>query len=361
MNTQAKILIIRATEDPHADAVCWGLRQLGCEAVVWDWSNFPKADMGFLALAGDTSPAFGISIDGVLHTAPFDVIWVRRKASPTPMVPCHPDDVDVIGREAQAFIDNMLPFLGDAHTRWVNEIHGDQQCTVKMHQLHVASQLGFTIPDTLVGNDLQRVAAFFAEHHNRVVHKSLRSAHWDNEDGSRTVARTSRITAAHLASEYAVRACPGIYQPLIAKQYELRVTVMGESVIAAAIDSQRDGETVDWRMEGGRGVTNIRAIDIGPELAAMCLALCRRLHLNFGCIDLIVGVDDVVTFLEVNNIGQFLWKELGDASIPTLDTFCRYLLDASYTVTTDTIPRLHMADFLAQVRAASAQADAIPA
>ena len=356
MNTQAKILIIRAAEDPHAEAVCWGLRQLGCEPVVWDWGNFPKADQGFLCLATGAPAAAGITIDGVLHTGPFDVIWVRRRAPPTPMAPCHPDDVAVIEREAQAFIDNVLPFFGGAHTRWVNEIHADHQCSAKMHQLQVASQVGFTIPDTLVGNDPQRVAAFFAAHNGRLVHKSLRPEHWDNEDGSRTVGRTSRITSAHLASEYAVRACPGIYQPLIAKQYELRVTVMGDSVLAAAIDSQRDGETVDWRMDGGRGVTNTRGIDIGPELSAMCLALCRRLHLNFGCIDLIVGVDDAVTFLEVNNVGQFLWKELADASIPMLDTFSRYLLDASYTVTLDTIPRIRMFDYLQFAHAASAQA-----
>ena len=52
----------------------------------------------------------------------------------------------------------------------------------------------------------------------------------------------------------AVRACPGIYQQRIEKRHELRLTVMGQAAIAALIDSQRDGPSIDWRTEGGRGV-----------------------------------------------------------------------------------------------------------
>jgi glutathione synthase/RimK-type ligase-like ATP-grasp enzyme len=341
------ILIIAIADDPHTEAVRWGLRQLGCVPVVWYWADFPRSDISSLEMGANGEVSASITIDGVTHAAPFDVVWMRRQGTPSPMARCHPDDAAVVEREAAEYLRNIVPFLGDRHTRWINDPLADWECAPKMHQLRVAAQLGFTIPDTIIGNDPARIAAFYEAHDRRVVHKSQRPAMWENEDGSHTVARTSPISARHIASEYALRGCPAIYQPLIAKKYELRVTVIGGSVIGAAIDSQRDGATVDWRYEGGRGDTNTRAIALDAALAARCLALCRQLNLAFGCIDLVVGTDDQVYFLEINNVGQFLWKELADPSLPMLDTFCRYLMDASYTACADTVAQLRLADFVA--------------
>ena len=49
------------------------------------------------------------------------------------------------------------------------------------------------------------------------------------------------------------------------------------------------------------------------------------MSLEFGCIDLIYSKSGHFIFLEINEAGQFLWKELADSKISLLDTFCRFL------------------------------------
>lgn len=51
-----------------------------------------------------------------------------------------------------------------------------------------------------------------------------------------------------------------------------------------------------------------------------------RLGLLFGCIDLMVTPDDDYVFLEVNEMGQFLWIERANPDIRMLDTFCDFLI-----------------------------------
>lgn len=263
--------------------------------------------------------------------APFDVIWARRKGRPQASADAHPDDTKIIKSEASEFINNLAPFLGHANTRYVNDFDADRQCFNKLYQLKLAREQGFAVPDTLVSNDPGAIRSFFRKNAGQVIVKAFSPAVWPNPDGSRTVQRTSMLLAQHLESEFALRACPAIYQAHIEKAHELRVTVMGDEVLAARIDSQADGQTVDWRYEGGRGKTNLSATTVDRPLRERCVDLCRRLGLAYAAIDLIVTPAGDVVFLEINNTGQFTFKEVSDPTIPMLDTFCRFLLglDAS--------------------------------
>lgn len=351
ITTMPRILIITQRHDTHALAVHWGLRQLDQAPVIWYWSDFPQKETALLRVRPDGQTEIGITPGGITVTAPFDVIWVRRKGLPVPLETCHPDDAPIVTAESLAFIDDLMPHLAHAGTRWVNDSYGPHRPRLtKAAQLVLAAKTGFTIPDTLFSNDVGQIRAFFDQHHGRIVHKSYDQAQWDNADGSRTMNRTSVVAAEHLANDYALRACPGIYQPQIEKQFELRVTVMGDRAIAAAIDSQQAGPTVDWRCEGGRGDTNLRAIELEPALNTRCVALCRALNVAFGCIDLIVTPEGGVVFLEINCGGQFLFKEFSAPSLTLLDAFCRFLLQDS-AARPQAGATLHLADYLASTEA----------
>lgn len=338
-----KILIVAGQGDPHLLAISWGLRKLGHEPTIWNWSAFPKRDAGYLRLSEGTL-SFGLDIDGVLHTEPFDVVWVRRMGNPVPIEGSHPDDVGAIRMESKNFLDYLLPHVGHAGTRWLNHPDGDVRCRKKIEQLLAASAVGFRVPETVMGNHTGAVRQFF-DQQRKIVHKAFTFLQWQNEDGSQTAGRTAPVDASHLAQDFAVRACPGIYQNNIEKSHELRVTVIGDTVIAAAIDSQRDGPTTDWRYEGGRGTTNLTAVELDPALAERCRVFCRRMGVVFGCIDLIVRPDHEVVFLEINSMGQFLFKEIADPRLPLLDTFCRYLVHGDARPAGDRQPALRFADF----------------
>lgn len=73
-----KILILTVPHNAHAQAVCWG-RQAA------------------LRLGPGLEPAARL---GQGRSGPFDVIWLRRDGTPTPIDRCHPDDAEVVVVEA---------------------------------------------------------------------------------------------------------------------------------------------------------------------------------------------------------------------------------------------------------------------
>lgn len=298
---------------------------MGIEPCIWYWEDFPRSDLASFMIGCEQSAAANLQLAKGQPQGSFDVVWLRRMGESGAMLNAHPDDIETIKSASEHFVRALLPYLGHANTRWVNEYYANDACENKLRQLALAREHGFRIPDTLISNSPETVRAFFDKHEGRIIHKSFAPAVWDNADGSRTVARTASVSREQLRSDYAIQACPGIYQQCIEKKHELRVTVMGDSAIASAIYSQQDGPTLDWRIDGGRGVTNLRAIAISPELEQQCVAYCRRLGLAFGCIDLIVTPDDGIVFLEINRWGQFLFNEISDSAIPMLDAFCRFL------------------------------------
>ena len=97
-----------------------------------------------------------------------------------------------------------------------------------------------------------------------------------------------------------------------AKQYELRVTVVGEDVFAAKILSQdlpEDKGKIDWRQGYDHGLS-FSACILPDNISNKCIMLVHALGLNFGCIDLIVKPNGEYVFLECNPNGQWLWLEL---------------------------------------------------
>jgi glutathione synthase/RimK-type ligase-like ATP-grasp enzyme len=103
-------------------------------------------------------------------------------------------------------------------------------------------------------------------------------------------------------------AAPGIYQTEIAKQRDLRVTIVGERVFAVAIDSQSRSETAtDWRRGSVPDLAH-ELIELPADIQALCVRLVQ-LDLRFGAIDLVLDAEGRHWFLECNPNGQWAWIE----------------------------------------------------
>jgi glutathione synthase/RimK-type ligase-like ATP-grasp enzyme len=88
----------------------------------------------------------------------------------------------------------------------------------------------------------------------------------------------------------------------------LRVTVIGDEVFAAEIDSQSDSRTViDWRHY--EADIAYRMAVLPNDVTERCIALVRHFGLNFSAIDLILTPDGRYVFLENNPNGQFIFIE----------------------------------------------------
>jgi hypothetical protein len=106
----------------------------------------------------------------------------------------------------------------------------------------------------------------------------------------------------------ALHLAPGIFQQRILKDYELRVTIVGERIFAVRIDSQAVHRAeLDWRR--AQDELEYTMFDLDDGVSQRLLRLHRRLGLVFGAYDLIVTTEGEMVFLEVNPMGQWLWLE----------------------------------------------------
>ena len=104
-----------------------------------------------------------------------------------------------------------------------------------------------------------------------------------------------------------VRYAPVIFQEYIPADVDLRVTVVGDELFAAAIHSQESEYPVDFRMDMAN--TRIEAAELPRDIAERLLDLMGRLGLVYGAIDLRRTPDGRHVFLEVNPAGQWLFVE----------------------------------------------------
>lgn len=97
---------------------------------------------------------------------------------------------------------------------------------------------------------------------------------------------------------------PVYLQNYIEKQYEVRVTIVGQNVYAVRIDTKNK---IDWRADYQNHEYTL--IDCPGDIINKCYMLMNDFNLMFGAFDFIVTPKNEWIFLEVNPNGQWLWLE----------------------------------------------------
>jgi glutathione synthase/RimK-type ligase-like ATP-grasp enzyme len=119
---------------------------------------------------------------------------------------------------------------------------------------------------------------------------------------------TTLVGEAELAQIDAIRTVPALFQERIAKQIELRVTVIGDDIFTAEVDSQADERTrLDFRAD--YEAVEFRPGTLPSDVADRCMALVRGYGLNYSAVDLILTPDGRYVFLESNPNGQFAFVQ----------------------------------------------------
>ncbi|MEA2463760.1 MAG: hypothetical protein QOJ98_1507 [Acidobacteriota bacterium] len=315
-----EILIITEAGDIHAYAVAVALQRKGAGPVVWHTSNFPSRAGYSISVEEDAT----LSVrDGALDLAGrgFDVVWHRRPAAVLDEQALHPADL-AYARDAVLELNiAALDFWPDAF--WVNPRDHALAASSKPRQQKLALEAGLRTPHTLYSNDPGRIRNFIRRHGGRVVFKTLADARWSHEEKQYGV-YTTPLTEEQLVGDALLRNAPGIYQELVPKLFELRVTVIGDRLAAAKILSQ---ETVTGRLDWRKAYAELRMepFELPAAIAAKTLALTRALGLVFGCVDFIVTPSGEYVFLEINQMGQFTFVE-HYTGLPVTDMFAEMLL-----------------------------------
>jgi glutathione synthase/RimK-type ligase-like ATP-grasp enzyme len=179
----------------------------------------------------------------------------------------------------------------------------------KQLQIQIARAFGLDTPRTLITNDPEAVRAFARTCERGMVTKML-SSFAIYEDDAEKVVFTNPVAAEDLNDLDGLRLCPMTFQEQVSKRLELRVTVVGTRVLAAAIDSQASARAAhDWRRDGVSLIDAWQPYTLPPEVEENLLRLMDYFDLNYGAADFIVTPEGRHVFLEVNPSGEFFWLE----------------------------------------------------
>lgn len=298
--TEPYVLIVSTSVDSATDAVVQALSARGIvhrRINTEDFPFFKKVTLGCQSGANTT-----IAFDGRL-VAPTS-IWYRRFRSPD-----RPETMDA-GIYDFCLRENRAALIGgllSIRARWMSHPAAIWRAEFKPYQLQIAQELGLRIPRTIVSNDPEAIRRAYRDFGPLIV-KPARSGHF-REGGGEFSIYTSQISDEHLELLDDARWSPSIYQELVVKRYDVRVTYVGGYIFAAAIHSQADpSAVVDWRKTDDPNLPHSRLI-LPPKLEDQLLSLMQRLDLQFGCIDLVMTPENEYVFLEVNPNGQWLWLD----------------------------------------------------
>ncbi|MEK7546046.1 MAG: MvdC/MvdD family ATP grasp protein [Patescibacteria group bacterium] len=231
-----------------------------------------------------------------------EAIWYLKPMLPKTLRTYKPEEHRaLIHRQFTAVWHALAGILADR--RWISPHLNVRQAENKPYQLHAAAGIGFELPDTLISSEPDKVRSFWRACGGSAVVKLLASSPMDDK-----AVFTNVLEERHLAGIERVKSSPAIFQKLVPKREELRITVVGQNVFAAAIDSQVAEETsTDWRHPVAS--LPVRPTTIPSDIAEKCVSLVARLGLRYGGIDMIRTPEGRHVFLEINPNGQWHWVQ----------------------------------------------------
>jgi ATP-grasp ribosomal peptide maturase len=303
------VLILTNEEDVTADMVVVHLNASGVPVVRLD----PADLTGGVALSGEyVHGAFRghLSAGGrLVSIGGLRSVWMRRPGPPAARAAA---PSAWLAEEAGQALYGMLR---SCDARWMNQPDAARRARYKPWQLRVAQDCGLPVPATLITTFPQAAREFAARYPDLVV-KPVSGAH--PQDPPRAVP-TSRV--APDADFSAVVFGPTLLQRRVAKRADIRLTAVGERLLAARKATGAEAE-VDVRF--AESETPWRPVEVAPRVAEAVRAYLRDAELAYGAFDFVEDADGMWWFLECNQSGQFGFVEV-DTGQPIARTIAEWL------------------------------------
>ena len=293
------ILVVSTVADTHACAVIDTLARQGEQVELLDLADYPSKLTLTLAYAnGDRRFRLSRPGEGQLDLACVRSVWWRR-----PSAFALPDALRDPGHRKLALSEASTAFSGlyeAMHALWINQPSRNAAASHKPFQLALAQELGLEIPDTVMTSDPEEARTFWRSCDGDVIYKQFIAL-------PEAWAETRRLgDAEQKLADSTLRVAPVIFQRHVPAVADLRVTVVGDEVFAAAADVRGLEYQTDVRLN-----LDVRhaAHRLPDAIEDRLRALMRRLGLVYGAIDLRLTPDGRYVFLEINPAGQFLFIE----------------------------------------------------
>ena len=316
-----KVLLITNTSDFTCDYVVQSLNKLGADYYRLNTDEIGSDVFLTFDFAHDIFMLFdrpkGLTID--LLT--FKSVYFRRpELSKFSGEVITPDERQFMQLEIRQTLEGLYKILRNAY--WISDVDAIRKAENKIYQQLLAKDIGFRIPLGVVTNNSEDFKRFVERNSGHIIIKPIYSGQigWPE---MQKVVFTSELLSEPQTEQ--IELCPSYLQERLEKQYDVRVTVVGDEIFAARIDSQSNQETmIDWRV--GEIILPHEAITLSRSLQNQCRELLRRLNLHFGAIDFVETPEGEYIFLEINPNGQWAWIET-QTGLPISDTIAKQLVN----------------------------------
>lgn len=326
-----QVLIITHSADLHADLAFPLLNARGGQPFRLNLDRFP-CDYEICQRYGD-----GAMHTTIRHTPSGDTVDLARIGAVWNRKPADFNfDSAGLGAQELAFArqETEQALFGVLYTLdcyWMSHPVALRGAQWKGEQLQRAARLGFRVPASLVTNSPEQVRAFRTSLPGPMIFKAMSTPALcaDEVAPHERVAYglpTTLVTDDMMQELDAVRTVPCHFQQYIAKQYELRVTMVGRQVFAARIHTQDDARTAIDSRDMSAPI-RYEATRLPPEIEARCLALMDSYGLTYSAMDLIVTPEGEYVFLENNPAGQFYYVQQLIPQFALLDAVADTLLE----------------------------------
>lgn len=258
-----------------------------------------------------SEPVFKISNENVersflVKSRPLDLagiksVWYRRAIHPIPPADLSPSQRIFVAGELRHLAMGMVL---NPEILWVNPIDKVSVAENKLFQLQIAKSLGFRIPRTVVSKDSSILVRFIRENNSGTICKPIFHGLFFDGVNSHAI-YTRRVEVNDFLDEEECLSVPVLLQEELARQSDLRVTIIGEKCFAAEIRGNRG--LVDWRSPDSAAA--FTAFNLHPLVVEKCKKMLKCLGLSYGAFDFIREPDGELVFLEVNATGEWAWLE----------------------------------------------------
>lgn len=296
------VLLLTCTEDAHADVLEKMIIQRGHNAWRINFDDLKSTQRLSFALndAAKISVASSRDVDIKEITGVFVHNPVTKFTREN-----FPDSTDYDLGFANANWMNYIFWLEETipNAVWMNHSLGIRRFETIGTQLRLAHSLGFKIPETLFTNDVKELTDFYKSNKKTI----LKAGYTPGLFRRNLLSLTTFVDINELNGD-SLKNSPCLFQEYIEKEYELRIYVVGDRVLACRIDSQAHQSTsLDWRSYGAD--IPYKIVDLDATTEKQCKDFVKLAGLTFGAFDIVVTPEGENVFLECNTQAAWLWIE----------------------------------------------------
>lgn len=183
------LIIISSSNDYHAAAACWAMREAGLPYILWEGAGHELSRQATL----EVTPSLRVQL-GSWEVTKDDVVWYRRPRSFSYSPKMDESDRKFVRPEAIRFTESIDIILEALGCRCVNPAAAARSIARKARQLLLASRCGFMTPRTMMSNSAEALVQWMSADGSEYIYKGFQPHVWSNPtSGIKAFAQTVKL------------------------------------------------------------------------------------------------------------------------------------------------------------------------